>query len=156
MTRYDAKVECVVNRPFLHYGIKYEKGDIFLINPNNLIHRAWLRTKKVYQLPEDKYEYICTRQSKEMLGKLYSFGDVVDLSEMAENQRYLYVKRGYVKKVIKKTEQKQKISYNEFAKQKNLSYKDLNLLYKEKYNESLPHHMSSITEEMLVKIKDII
>jgi hypothetical protein len=156
MTRYDAKVECIVNRPFLHYGIKYEKGDIFPVNPNNIIHKGWLRAKKIYQLPEENYEYVCTRQHKELLGEIYTFGQIVDLSVLPENQKFLYVKRGYVKKVIKKAEKEEIISYSVFSKNNGVSYKELKELFKEKYGEDLPHHMTAISKEHLEKLEIII
>ena len=100
MSKFDAKIECVVGRPFLYYGVKFENGEIFELNPNNKLHKTFLTSKRVYQLPEEHYEYICTRQYKEFLNKAYKFGDIVDFSGFTEEQRLLAVKRGYVKKII--------------------------------------------------------
>ena len=153
MSKYDAKIECVANRPFLYCGIKFEKGDVFLLNPNNRLHKTFLNSNKVYQLPEQAYDYVCTKFSKEFYGKTYTFDEVVDFSNISEEERMLYVRRGYVKKIIRKINEEDKISYSAYAKEKNITFSELRRLYKEKYDEYLPHHMTVISKEIYEKLK---
>ena len=108
MSLYDfkreAKIECVVARPF-YYGMKkYLTGDIFFFNPatprNSQQHRFY-KNGRFYQLEEDKYKYVLVAHApKTYNGITYKNGDVVDLSFMEERQRFLQVVRGWMKKVI--------------------------------------------------------
>jgi len=157
MSKYDAKIECVVNRPFLHLGVKFEKGDIFSLNPNNRLHKVFLSNGKVYQLPEEHYEYVCTISYKEFGDKIYGLNDLVDFSDLSDEYKVLYVKRGWVKKSIKKTEEKEeKVSYTAYAKTKGMTYSELRALYKEKTDEYIPHHASAVSKEMFEKLEKVI
>lgn len=158
MSKYEAKIETIANREFLYRGIKYEKGDIFQLNPNDRLHKTFLRNKRVYVLPEEHYEYVCTKPIKEFFGIIYKQGDVVDFSEIPEHERLNKVRQGNVKKVIKKLEEdkEEKISYSAYAKSKNMTYTELKKLYKEKYDEYLPHHMSAVSNEVYKKMEIII
>lgn len=112
----EAKIECIVLRPFFYNGKKYNKDNIFFLNPNNEQQRAYLRYGIVYEISEENYNYIlCTKAPKNISGIIYNYNDIIDVSKLDMKKRLLFIKRGWFKKVIKKN----KISNNKEISNKN-------------------------------------
>lgn len=157
MSRIEARIECVVNRPFIYYGIKYECGDIFPLNPNNPQQKGWVRTGRIYEMPEPAYEYICVYEfGKELFNKFYQYNEVVDIENIGKKFIDIQVKRGYLKKSIKKDSKDVDMTYNDYAKSKGLLYKELKVFYKEKFDEYLPHHNVKIDAIIFDKLEKIV
>lgn len=157
MSKLEARIECVVNRPFIHYGIKYESGDIFPLNLNNPQQKGWLRTNRVYEMPSPAYEYICVYEfGKELFGTVYNYNEVIDITGIEKKFIDIQIKRGYIKKSIKKDSKDADMTYIDYAKTKGLLYKELKVLYKEKFDEYLPHHNAKIDAVIFDKLEKIV
>ena len=148
----EARIECVVGRPFFHRGLKYCIGDIFWMNPNDIYHNDWIRNRRIYELQEDAYEYVFLKNEREFFGKFYSYGDIFELEDIEPSKLRLFIKRGYLKKQIKKSTTKD-FSYNEYAKTKDIKYKELKELYKERFDEYLPHHAIKVDNDIYQKLE---
>lgn len=107
MTNYEAKIETIVQRPFVYRGKRYQKNDVFLYNPNpsklGAEQKHFLRTGAIKQMEESEYLYICLREQKEFFGKIYKKDDIIDIGDYEPERMLLWIKRGAVKKVLKST-----------------------------------------------------
>lgn len=152
---FEAKIECMVNRPFRHRGIDYEQGDIFLVNPNDRLHKRYLRSGKIFELPENEYEYIYVKKIEKLFyDKVYKYGDIVNMDNVDIEKRRLFVRRGYLKKIIK-SDTEVDFNYLEYAKQKGISFKDLKTEYKERFDVYLPHHLTKVNKNILANMEKI-
>lgn len=157
---FEAKIECVVNRPFLYRNKKYQSGDIFLLNPNNSIQCMFIKTGRVTELDEECYQYILTRHVANIDEKDYQYGDIVDVSNLLPHIRNVLVKRGYFKKVIIKLSDSQKDNelptYSDLAKSLGITFRELKNICKDKFDIYLPHHMTRADKDIYEKINTII
>lgn len=142
----EAKTECIVARPFVYAGKKYYKDDIFFFNPNNIIQRSFLRSGKIFQLPEEKYIYIlCTKAPKEIDNKKYKYDDIVDFSNTNIGKRELFVRRGIVKKIILENYLKNK------EEEEKIQEEIQNIIVDENANEAVEENIDSKTTDIDVE-----
>jgi len=135
MEKREAKIECIVARPMFYGGKKFVEGDIFFYNPatKDKKQKTFYRNKRFYQLPEERYQYILVTKAPKKFstnGKTYTYGEVVDVEKCIDNKnesianniakRELFVKNGWLKKVILKDIVKADSKNKEDEKSKNI------------------------------------
>lgn len=167
MSINEAKIECVVARPFIYAGKKYLENDIFYCNINNVIQRRFLKTGRIYQVEEDRYDYIlCTTAPKLILGTTYKYGDVIDVSSLDIRKRELFIRRGWFKKIIKdlkkpKQEIKEavkedvvedKITLSTISKEINIRASELKYICNSDLDMGIKSYTQKITEEQKKQI----
>ena len=178
----DAKIECIVVRPFYYNGHRKHPDEIFFMNPNMFRERTLLRNGLIKKLSEEEYVYIlCSRTPKNYNDKVFQNGDIVDVSNLTIEQRENRVKQGQFKKAIKdnfkpkeikETEQQtepQEFQMPVFEESSNLSKltkqvgehfnksaKDIKILAEEKLDIKLGSYTQKLTEEQFNKILELL
>lgn len=151
-------------------GIGCKKGEVFMYDPENQIHVNLKDNGVLADMPNNKCDFICNFFPRLELGNHeYEFGEVVNQKNIDKTVLFNLTFIGYLKKVVKTEEPKQKaekkeksqsktktnknnITYTKLAKEYKLSAKD----FKEKIAEKLGYNISDMRKNVpSVKLRAI-
>ena len=106
--RPKATIDSIINKDFRYRFRNYQKGEIFERNPNKRSHNSLVRTNRISDFDESKYEYVCCKYNAVIGGKPYKLLDVIPQDLIQPGMSDILVKRKAISKRLKGFAQKQK------------------------------------------------